>query len=158
MRKQVTTEFFVRSVMSLYEAAKTRVIVDSELSEVFVVKVGMHQRSVLSPFLFALVVDIVREFTRLGALSELLYVDDLVMMSETINGLGSMFLILKEAFESKDLKVKLGNTKIMVSGAITNDDLSNNEVDPCGVCSLRVKATSVCVHSVVGGSMVDVPE
>ena len=38
---------------------KTRVRVDSELSEEFEVIVGMHQRSVLSPFIFALVVDVV---------------------------------------------------------------------------------------------------
>ena len=34
--------------MSLHERAKTRVRVDSELSELFEDNVGMHQRSVLS--------------------------------------------------------------------------------------------------------------
>ena len=48
--------------MSLYEGAKSRVRVDSELSEEFVVNVGMHRGSVLSPFLFAVVVDVVTEF------------------------------------------------------------------------------------------------
>ena len=50
--------------MSLYEGAKTRVIVDSELSEEFEVNVGMHQGSVLSPFLCTMVVDVVTEFAR----------------------------------------------------------------------------------------------
>ena len=50
--------------MSLYEGAKTRVRVDSVLSEEFEVKVEIHQGSVLSPFLFALVVDVVTEFDR----------------------------------------------------------------------------------------------
>ena len=68
--------------MSLYEGAKTRARVDSELSEEFEVKVGMHQGSVQSPFLFAVVVDVVTEFDRECALSELLYADDIVMMSE----------------------------------------------------------------------------
>ena len=62
--------------MSLYEGAKTRVRVNSELSEQFEVKVEMHQGSVQSLFLFALLVDVVTEFAREGALSELLYVDD----------------------------------------------------------------------------------
>ena len=53
MRKKEILEVMVRSVMSLYEGAKTGVRVNSELSEEFAVKVGMHQRSVLSPFLFA---------------------------------------------------------------------------------------------------------
>ena len=38
---------------------KTRVRADSELSEEFEAKVGMRQGSMLSPFLFAVVVDVV---------------------------------------------------------------------------------------------------
>ena len=44
----------------------TRVRVDCELSEEFEVNVVMHQGSVLSPFLFAVVVDVVTEFDREG--------------------------------------------------------------------------------------------
>ena len=91
-RKKGIPEVLTRSVMSLYEGAKIGVRVDSELSEEFEVIVGMHQVCVLSPFLFALVVDVVTEFAREGVLSELLYVDDLVLMSETIEGLRDMFL------------------------------------------------------------------
>ena len=64
MRKKGIPEALVRSVMSLYKGANTRVRVDSELSEEFAVKVGMHQGSVLSPFLFAVVVDVVTELAR----------------------------------------------------------------------------------------------
>ena len=89
------------------------------------------------------VVDVVTEFARDGALSELLYADDLVQMSETIEGLRNKFLKWKKAFESKDLKVNLGKTKLMVCGDITKDGLSKSKVDPSGDCSLRVKANSV---------------
>ena len=51
MRKKGIPEVLARSVMSLYEGAKIKVRVDSELSEEFEVKVGMHQGSVLSSFL-----------------------------------------------------------------------------------------------------------
>ena len=70
MKKKGMPEVLVRSVMSLYEGAKTRVRVDSELSEELVIEVDMHQGSVLSPFHFALVVDVVTEFDREGSLSE----------------------------------------------------------------------------------------
>ena len=53
---------------------------------------GMHQGSVLSPFLIAVVVDVVTEYVKNGALSELLYAYDLVLMSETIEGLRNKFL------------------------------------------------------------------
>ena len=74
----------------MYEGAKTSVRVDSELSEEFEAKEGIHQGSVLSPFLFAVVVDVVTDLAREGVLSELLYADDLVLMSETIKGLRNM--------------------------------------------------------------------
>ena len=62
---------------------------------------GMHQGSVLSPFLLAVVVDVVTEFAREGAQSELLYADDLVLMCETIKGIRNKLIKWKEAFESK---------------------------------------------------------
>ena len=39
-----------------------------------------------------MMVDVVSEFTREGSLSDLLYADDLVLMSETIEGLRNNFL------------------------------------------------------------------
>ena len=81
IRKKGLLKVLVRSVMSLDECGKTRVRVDCELSEVFEIKVEMHQDSVLSPFLFAVVY--VTELAKEGALSELLYADDLVLMSRT---------------------------------------------------------------------------
>ena len=77
----------VRAVMSLYEGARTRIRVGSQLSEEFGVKVGVHQGSVLSPLLFAIVVDMVTESVIAGLMSEILYADDLVLMSETMEGL-----------------------------------------------------------------------
>ena len=64
-------------------------------------------------------------------------------MSETIKGVRNKFMKCKEAFESKGLKVNLGETKLMVSSSITKDGMSKSKVDPFGVCCLRVKANSV---------------
>ena len=57
MRKKGSPEILVKAVMSLYEGAETKVRVGSGLSEEFSVKVGVHQGSVLSPLLFAMVID-----------------------------------------------------------------------------------------------------
>ena len=46
------------------------------LLQEFEVKVGMHQGSVLSTFIFAVVVEIASDIAREGALSELLYADE----------------------------------------------------------------------------------
>ena len=50
-----------------------------------------HQGSVPSP-LSAVVVDVVTEFASEGVLGELLYADELFMMSETMEGLSNKFL------------------------------------------------------------------
>ena len=73
-----------RSMIGMYEGGKIMVRVDSKLSGEFEVNVAMHHVSVLSHFLFALGVDVVTEFTRECVLSELLYTDGFVLMSETI--------------------------------------------------------------------------
>ena len=145
MRKRGIPEALVRAVMSLYEGAKTRVRVGSELSEEFAVKVGVHQGSVLSPLIFAIVIDVVTESARQGLMNEMLYADDLVLMSETMEGLRDRFWRWKEAFESKGLKVNLGKTKVMVSGM--ERELLVSKIDPCGMCGKRVGANSVlCVR------------
>ena len=64
MRKKEIPIGLVRSMMSVHEIAKMRVREDYELSEEFDVKVGMLQGSLLSPFLFVVVVNVVTEFAR----------------------------------------------------------------------------------------------
>ena len=52
---------------------------------------GSHQGFVLSPFLFAVVVDVFTELSRDSVLSELLYAVDLALTSETIVGLRNFY-------------------------------------------------------------------
>ena len=82
----------------------------------------------LSPVLFVVVVDVVIELARQKVSSELIYADDIVLMSETIEGLRNMFLDYKMAFDSKGLKVYLGKTKMMVNRVITMDGVSKGKV------------------------------
>ena len=76
----------MRAVMSLYEGATTRVRVGLELCEEFDVKVGVKLGFVLSPLVFAIVVEVVLESVKNGLMYEMLYADDLVLISETIEG------------------------------------------------------------------------
>ena len=49
------------------------------------------QGSMLSPLVFAIVVDMVTENVRNDLMSDMLYADDLVLMSETMEGLRNKF-------------------------------------------------------------------
>ena len=61
------------------------------MSKEFEVKVGVHQGSVLSPLVFAIKVDVVTENVRNALMSKMLYIDDLVLTSETMEGLREKF-------------------------------------------------------------------
>ena len=87
LRKKLVSEKLVQAVMSMYKKAKTRVQVGGGHSKEFDIGVGVHQRSALSPFLFSIVLDVLSEDGRKGALYELLNADDLVLMTETIEEL-----------------------------------------------------------------------
>ena len=71
-------------------------------------------------------------------MNKILYADDLVIMSESIEMLKEKFFKWKEAFESKWLKVNLKKTKVMVSGS--KGEILESKVDPSAKCGKRVMA------------------
>ena len=91
----------------------------SELSEEFLVQVCVHQGSVLSPLLFATVVDAISENAK-GLMNKILNAVDLVLMSD------------KQVFESKELRVSLKKTKVMVSAS--KGEVLKGKIDPCAKC------------------------
>ena len=91
MKNKDLLEVMIWAVMSLYDGAKTRVRVGSAYPEEFEVRSDVHEGSVLSPLLFAIVVDSITENARRGAVNKLLYADDLVLMSETMENLKERF-------------------------------------------------------------------
>ena len=81
------------------------------------------------------------ENAREGVKNKILFPDDLVFMSESIENLKEKFLKWKEMFKSKVLKVNRKMTKVMVSSL--KREVLQDKVDPCAQCSKRVMANSV---------------
>ena len=71
MKKKDLFEVIIRAATSLYDGAKTGVMLGSAYLEEFEVKVGVHQEFLLSPLLFPTVVDVSTENAR-GVVNELL--------------------------------------------------------------------------------------
>jgi len=141
LRKKGVEERLVKMIMDMYVEAKTKVRVGSTLSDAFGVGVGVHQGSILSPFLFNIVMDVVCGSVMEGLLYEILYADDLVLMAESMRDLRVKFNGWKEALERKGLKVNIAKTKCMVSGESSKCESSS--IDPCGVCGRRVGDNSI---------------
>ena len=66
--------------MEMYDNIKTSVNMDCMRSESFEVKVGVNQGSILSPLLFAFVMDEVTRDIRERVVKELLYANDLILL------------------------------------------------------------------------------
>ena len=140
LSKKRLPEILLKAVVSLYEGSKTKVIVGSEFSEEFVV-VGVHQGSVLSLLLFAIVVDNVTDNVRKGLMKKVLHADNLVLMSEMMEGLKERFLKWRSTLKSKGLKVNLEKTKMMVCGS--EGEVIWSRIHPCGLCGKMVIVNSV---------------
>ena len=80
LRKLSVDERLIRTVITVNTETCTVVTTDAGLSESFKVNVGLHKCVGLSPLLFA----VVSSEKRSGVHYELLYADDLVLMSPTI--------------------------------------------------------------------------
>ena len=75
LRKEGVNEYLVKAVMSTYDRARTVVRVGKEYTSDFEVKVGVHQGSILSPFLFIIVMQAISQNIRKGLPWEALYAD-----------------------------------------------------------------------------------
>ena len=64
--KKGLPEVIARAMICLYPGSKTKLRVGSELSEECVVQVDVNQKYVLSPLLFAIVVDVIAVNARDG--------------------------------------------------------------------------------------------
>ena len=69
-----------RAIMEMYNCVETAVRMEDRRSEWFEVKVGVHQGSVLSPLLFAIVLGEITKDIKEGIPKEYLYADDLVLL------------------------------------------------------------------------------
>ena len=135
-------EWLILTLMALYTGACTVVRTDAGLSKSFDVNVGLHQGSVLSPLLFAAVIDVVFSEARSDLPSELLYANDLVIMAPTTERLGKRVAEWRASLLDKGLKVNAGKSKVMV-GSSGGKMIANYGKWPCGVCGKGVEANSV---------------
>ena len=83
LRRQRVPKRLVRLVLALHTSFTYKARVAGELSADFLIEVGVHQGSALSPLLFIIVMEEATKQCRKGDPCELLYADDLVLASET---------------------------------------------------------------------------
>ena len=91
--------------------------------------------------LFAIVADEISENAKEELMKAILYGDDLILMSESVENWKEKFLKWKEAFESKGLKVNLKKTKVILSNS--KGEVLKSKVDSWAKCAKRMMTNSV---------------
>ncbi|XP_055803631.1 uncharacterized protein LOC129872738 [Solanum dulcamara] len=120
----------------MYAGAKTRVRTVEGDSEHFSVEVGLYQGSMLSPFLFALMMD---ELTRSNQ-EELswcmLFADDIVLTDETRNGVNDRLEVWRQKLESKGFRLSRTKTEYFECRfSVAMDEEGREVLDLQGYCS-----------------------
>ena len=115
LRRRGVPEKLVRLVEATYHGASTVVRTMHGRTDEFPIKVGLHQGSGLSPFLFIVVLDVISEEFRRGLPRELLFADDLAVVTDTEEEMQRRWLDWQIWMESKALKGNIGKTEVMVS-------------------------------------------
>ena len=99
----------------MYDGVNSRVRVNSCFSERFEGTVGVHQGSVLSLLLFGIVMEALSCECCIGCPWELLYGDDLVIMSDDLEDLKMQLQAWRTSLETRGLRINVGKTKILGS-------------------------------------------
>ena len=142
LRKLGVEEWIVRLVQGMYANARSWVRVGEGFSKESEVKVRVHQGSVLIPLLFIIVMEALSLEFRAGVPWEDLYVDDLVIIADSLEEYVRRLLIWKEAMEKKGLRVNAGKTKVVICSTGL-DLLQISGKYPCTVCRTGVGNNSI---------------
>ena len=106
MRKSGIVEKYVQLVQNMYEESETVVKCAVGTTESFKVKVGLHQGSVLSPFLFAVIMDRLTDEVRRELLWKMLFADDIVICEETRKEVEQRLESWRYALERREMKIR----------------------------------------------------
>ena len=113
MKKSGMAEKYVRLVQDMCEISKLVVRCAVGTTKSFKVKVGLHQGSALSPFLFAVIIDRLTDKVRREPPWTMLFVDNIVIRKETREEVERTLECWRYASETRGVKVIRSKTEYL---------------------------------------------
>ena len=127
MRKSRIVEKYVQLVQHMYEGSETVVRCAVETIENFMVKVGLHQGSASSPFLFAVIMDRLTDEVRRKPLWTMLFADDIVICKGTREDVERRLESWRYALERRGMKVSRSKTEYLCINGGNHDNIMKIE-------------------------------
>ena len=116
MRLKGTPELFVQLVRDKYKVSTTYVKYANDCSEAFGVAVGLHQRSVLKPHLFAMMMDYWTENIRRKVPWEITCVGNFVPCNKTRQGAEERQKVWRKVLEKRGMGISRKKTEYLCAG------------------------------------------
>ena len=116
LRLKDVEEKYIQLIQDMYENCKTRVRCAEGMTTDFYVKVGLHQGSALSPFLFAIVMDSLTEQIQKVAPWDMMFADDVALCDNTCEGVEEHLEEWRREMENRGLKVSRQKTEYLCIG------------------------------------------
>ena len=126
----VYPKWLVKVDQAKYVDDRSRTCANTSFSEEF--EVGVHQGSVLSLLLFAVVLEVLTQIS-VGCPRKMLYTDYLVITAETFEGLTIKMAVWKNDLEPKEFKVNMGKTKVIISSRDLQTLQSSGKLPLCNM-------------------------
>jgi hypothetical protein len=111
-RHKVPTKY-VALIKDMYNNVMTRVRTSDGDTDDFPIKIGLHQGSALSPYLFALVMDEVTRDIQGDIPWCMLFADDVVLVDESRAGVNRKLELWRQTLESKGFRLSRTKTEYM---------------------------------------------
>ena len=121
----------MRLVRDMYEGSETVVRCAVGTTESFKIKIGLHQRSVLNPFLFAVIMDRLTDEVRRKPTWTMLFADDIVIYEETREEVEWRLEPWRYALKRREIKKSRSKTKYLCINGGNDEEIVKMEDTKC---------------------------
>jgi len=104
---------YIRAIKDMYEGASTSVRMQDGTTEDFLITIGLHQGSTLSPYLFTLVLDVLTKHIQELAPRCMLFADDVVLLGESRKEVNGRLETWRQALEAYGFRLSRSKTEYM---------------------------------------------
>ena len=111
MREKAVPEQYVKIIQDMYDRIQTHVQCSVGEMEKFPVKVGLHQGSALSPYLFNLIMDVISAEVRDEAPLSMLFADDIVLSNSQCENVEKKLEEWRKIMEQRGSKISRRKTE-----------------------------------------------